>query len=319
MNSRLMLIICLFLTAHVANAQSVTWSREDIMALTSKWTGERLNDGRPKVSDDLLERLKKLGMADVWDVLRRHGYDNQFENFNAPNENPWMILHPDSVMTGRVLTAQFMPARGDLEDYVQERGKKEGNPFRITNSSPINVLQNGDVFVADGYGKIIYGTLIGDNLGNAIWTASGRGFIFNAGIRDWEGNMDIKGFNGWYRGTDPSAIKDMICTTINGPIRIGRATVFPGDAVLARKNGVTFIPSYLVKEVVETSEFIRLKDTFQKQRVGEGRYEWKNEHFVGGWTQKIQDDFINWLKNYPARPMTMKDLEPYLNTIKIEK
>lgn len=310
----------LFIFSHALNAQSVTWSKKDIINLTSQWTGDRLNDGRPKVSDDLLERLKKLGMADVWDVLRTKGYDNQFENFNGPGENnPWMILHPDSVMTGRALTAQFMPARKDLGEYVQKVGKSENNPFRITNSSPINVLQEGDVFVADGYGKIMYGTLIGDNLGNAIWKSSKRGFIFNAGIRDWEGNVAIKGFNGWFRGTDPSAIRDMVCTTINAPIRIGRVTVFPGDAILARKNGVTFIPSFLLQEVVETSEFIRLKDEFQKLRVSEGRYEWKNERFVGGWTQKIQDDFIDWLRKNKNLPMNFDNLRPYLDKIKIEK
>lgn len=319
MKKFLVLIISYLLISFNIQSQSIIWQKEDVIALTSKWTGERLSDGRPKVSDDLLERLKKLGMADVWDVLRTKGYLDQFENFNGTYENPWMVLHPDQVMTGRVLTTQFMPARPDLGDYVQEQGKKDGSKFRITNSTPINILQEGDVFVADGYGKVIYGTLIGDNLGNAIWNATKRGFIFNAGIRDWEGNMEIKGFNGWYRGTDPSAIRDMTVTSVNGPIRIGRATVLPGDVVLARKNGVTFIPAYLVQEVVERGEFISLRTEFSKQRVSEGKYEYKNEQFVGGWTQTIQDDFINWLNHYPNLPMDRKNLDKYLKEIKIAK
>lgn len=314
----LLLSMAAMLTFFATHAQQVTWSRENVIALTSQWKGERLSDGRPKVSENLLERLKKLSITDVWSVLRRHGYDNQFENFNGANENPWMILHRDSVMTGRVLTAQFMPARPDLNDYVQAEGKKEKNSFRITNSSPINVLQEGDVYVADGYGKIINGTLIGDNLGNSIWSGSKRGFIFNASIRDYEGNMDIPGFNGWFRGTDPTAIGQMQITEINGPIRIGRVTVFPGDAVLARKNGVIFVPSFLLKDVVLSAEFIKLKDEFQHQRINDHTYEWKNEHFVGGWTQKIQDDFVNWLDHYPNLPMDRKELDPYLDKIKIE-
>ena len=314
------IIIALVLTISTipfAVAQRVTLSPENIIALTPEWKGDRLPDGRPNVSDNLLERLKKLTITDVWEVLGRHGYHNQFENFNGLNENPWMILHPDSVMTGRVLTAQFLPARPDLDSFVQNEGKKESNPFRITNSSPINVLQNGDVFVADGYGKIINGTLIGSNLGNAIWSATKRGFIFNASIRDFEGNLGIKGYNGWFRGTDPTAISQMELTGINCPIRIGRATVFPGDVVLARRNGVIFIPSFLVKDVVTSAEFIGLKDEFQFQRINDHTYEWKNEHFVGGWTQKIQDDFINWLNHYPNLPMARKDLDPYLNKIKV--
>lgn len=317
MIKKILLMITISSVGLLANAQSVTWPAESIKALTKEWTGERLPDGRPKVSDNLLERLKKLSITDVWEILDKHGYQNQFENFNGLNQNPWMILHPDSVMTGRVLTAQFMPARPDLGDYVQAEGKKENNSFRITNSSPINVLQNGDVFVADGYGKIINGTLIGSNLGNAIWSASRRGFIFNASIRDFEGNLAIEGYNGWFRGTDPTAIGQMVLTSINAPIRIGRATVFPGDVVLAKRNGVIFIPSFLLKDVVTTAEFIDLKDQFQFQRINDHTYEWKNEHFVGGWTQKIQDDFINWLNHYPNLPMDRKDLDPYINKIKV--
>lgn len=319
MQKKIILILVLAISVNFfADAQRVTWSREDIIALTPKWTGERLPDGRPMVSDNLLERLKKLSITDVWEVLGKNGYHNQFENFNGTDQNPWMILHPDSVMTGRVLTAQFMPARPDLDSFVQAEGKKENNPFRITNSSPINVLQNGDVFVADGYGKIINGTLIGSNLGNAIWSASKKGFIFNASIRDFEGNLAIEGYNGWYRGTDPTAISQMILTSINAPIRIGRAIVFPGDVVLAKRNGVIFIPSFLVKDVVTTAEFIDLKDQFQFERINDHTYEWKNEHFVGGWTQKIQDDFINWLNHYPNLPMARKELDPYLAKIKIQ-
>lgn len=296
----------------LGNAQNVTWPAENIIALTSDWTGERLEDGRPKVSDDLLERLKGISMEEAWSVLRRKGYNNQFENFASVYENPWVILHPDQVMTGRVLTAQYSPFRPDLENYVQDQGKKENNPSKISNYSPISALTDGDVYVADGYGKMEDGTLIGDNLGNAIWNASKRGFIFNGSIRDVEGNMEIEGMNGWFRGSDPSAIREMMITSINGPIRIGRATILPGDVVLAKSTGVVFIPASLVAELVIAGEVTALQDEFTHMRINDGTYEYKDERFVGGWSELIDRDFVNWAINKPDLPMPKAELEAYL-------
>ncbi len=311
-NRIFLIIVIIYSSAFSSMSQSVTWPKESIIALTSDWKGERLPDGRPKVSDDLLERLKGVSMEEAWAALRKDGYLNQFENFNGPAENPWIILHPDQPMTGRVVTAQYIPLRPDLQNYVQAQGKKENNPLKITNSSPINILQEGDVYIADGYNKIIDGTLIGDNLGNAIWAGSKRGFIFNGSIRDMEGNEKIEGYNGWFRGSDPSAIAQMMLTTINGPIRIGRATVLPGDIVLAKKTGVVFIPASLVADLVIAGEYTHLLDEFTFQRINDKTYEYKNEGFVGGWTEEINKDFLNWLDHYPHLPMPKKDLHEYV-------
>ena len=84
-----------------------------------------------------------------------------------------------------------------------------------TNSWPIDVLVDGDVYVADSYGKMADGTLIGDNLGNSIYAKSHRGVIFYGSVRDQEGLGEIKGFNAWIKGQDPSFIKDMTLASIN--------------------------------------------------------------------------------------------------------
>src|SRR5450759_420915 len=235
------LFLAFVLSGFLANSQNVKWSTDDIKALTPEWTGERTPDGRPKVSDDLLERLKKLSMEEVWGFLSGKGYENQFENFAGTFENGWQIIHPDQVMTGRVVTAQFLPLRKDFDNYVQAMGKKENLTSPVTNYAPINALSEGDVYVADSYGKMEKGTLIGDNLANAIYKNCKRGIIFNGSVRDVEGLSEIKGFNGWIRGSDPSAIAQMMLASVNAPIRIGRVTVLPGDVVLAKKHGVTSV------------------------------------------------------------------------------
>lgn len=288
----------------VLAAQNVGSSPEYIKALTSEWQGERLSDGRPKVSDNLLQRVKNLGIETLWGALRNKGYHNQFEG-------NWHILHPDEAMTGRVVTAQYMPLRPDYDKYVKEQGKREQRAQQGgTNSWPIDILQEGDVYVADGYGKIVDGTLIGDNLGNSIYAKSKRGVIFYGSVRDEEGLNAIEGFNGWVKGTDPSYIMQMMLTSINAPIRIGRAIVLPGDVVLAKKYGVLFIPAHLVEEIVLTAEMTELRDQFGHLRLREGTY--KPGQIDSAWSDEIKEDFKNWLSNYPGQlPMSKAELDRY--------
>ncbi len=293
------------MTGFFANGQNVGSSPEYIKALTAEWKGERFEDGRPNVSDALLLRLKNISIEEAWGVLRNKGFHNQFEG-------DWIIIHPDSTMTGRVVTAQYMPLRPDLEKQVKEQGKIENRAQQGgTNSWPIDVLREGDVYLADSYGKIADGTLIGDNLGNSIYARSKRGVIFYGAVRDVEGLSEINGFNGWIKGSDPSYIQQMMLTSINAPIRVGRATVLPGDVVLAKKYGVIFIPAYLVEDLVLTSEVTALRDEFGHQRLREKKY--LAGQIDSQWSEEIKKDFLDWLNNYPGKlPMTKTELDNYL-------
>ena len=181
-----------------------------------------------------------------------------------------------------------------------------------SNSWPIEILEEGDVYVADGYGRVINGTLIGSNLGNAIYTNSKNGVIFNAGVRDLGGLLEIEGFNAWFRGEDPSYLQDEMLTTINAPIRIGRAIVLPGDVVLANRHGVVFIPAHLLSELVLSSEVVGLIDEFGFQRLKERKY--TPGQIDTKWTDEINKDFVNWTKSYTDNklPMTRKELNQYL-------
>jgi 4-hydroxy-4-methyl-2-oxoglutarate aldolase len=264
-------------------AQQVTLTPEQIKGYTPEWKGERFSDGRPKVADKWLERLKKVRLEEGWGILRNKGFQNQFEG-------DWMVLFPDSVMTGRVVTAQYLPLRPDVDKIIKDIGKTERR-IGATNSWPIDVLKDGDVYVADSYGKIVDGTLIGDNLGNAIYAKSHRGVIFYGSVRDAEGLEEINGFNAWMKGYDPSYIQQMMLGGINVPIRIGRATVLPGDVVLAKKGGVIFIPAHLVEEVVLNTP---------------GQIDTQ-------WTEEIKKDFLKWLDDNPEKlPMSRPELDQFM-------
>jgi len=308
MKTKIILFIILLLGYFIVNAQTVASSPEYIKALTVEWTGERFADGRPKVSDNLLERLKNITLEEAWAELIELGYFNQFEgNWKLLNEND------NYVMTGRAVTAQFMPSRVDLENQIIEQGKIEGRMWqqRRTVSWAMTTLVEGDFYVADGYDKQSYGTVVGSNLGNGVWARSHRGVIVYGHIRDTEDLRKIKGFNAWVKGTDPSYMRKTLLVSINAPIRIGEATVLPGDAVLAKKDGVVFIPAHLVEHIVLTGEVTELFDIFGQQRIKEGKY--TAGTIDSKWDDAIKKDFRSWLDTYKGKlPMTRAELDRFL-------
>ena len=277
-------------------------SKADVLAITAQWKGDRSADGRPKVPDDLLRRMKGVSTEDAWEVLRKHGYDNQFEG-------GWQILNPDEAFVGRALTAAYLPSRPDLQDHVVRGGQSEGRIGR-PNSWPIDMLQKGDVYIADGFGKVIDGTLMGDNLGNAIYARTGTGVVFDAAARDLEGLRRIKGFNALVRAWDPSEIRGMVLSSINRPIRIGRAVVLPGDVILARRIGVVVIPAHLAEEVVTIGEIIAIKDEFGHMRLREGVY--TPGQIDSKWTDAIKADFFKWYESRKDKPVPPKEIEKHL-------
>ncbi len=283
------LIASIVLTFPSAFAQVKT-TRERIMFYTSEWKGERFTDGRPKVADNLLERALDVTIEDVWDYLGEQGYRNQFEG-------GWQALHIEKPFAGRALTAQYMPLRPDMAAAIRAEGKAEGR-VSGTNSWPINELQMGDVYVADGFGKVIEGTLIGSNLGSGIAAHTHSGFIFDGGIRDQEENREIANLNGFYRGYDPSAWAQMELTAINAPIRIGRAVVLPGDLVVAKTDGVIFIPAVLAEGAISKAEFTNLEDAYNFELNRERK---NGAEFEGGWTPEKYAGLAKWVNAHPEK------------------
>ena len=290
------LLIWLFLAVLPARSQLVKWSPDDIQLLTKSWEGDRTSDGRPKVADEHLDRLMKVTIEEAWEFLRAKGYENQFENFSGTYENSWVIIHPDKPMIGRVVTAQYMPMRFDFDDYLQEVGKKQGIN-RVNNNLPIDALSEGDVYVADAFGKIVDGTLLGDAVGGTIYRKSKRGVILNGSVRKLDALFEMEGFNGWIRGFDPSSISHLVCASVNAPIRIGRVTVLPGDVVMARRSGVIFIPPQFVLELVLSVEVNTFRNDYNQQRR-EGKID-------------RGTDFSAWLNKQTNLPATKAELDFY--------
>ena len=278
-------------------------SKEELIYLTESWKGERFSDGRPKVSDALIERAKQIGIEEAWQILNNEGYKNQFEG-------NWKMVHDDVPVFGRAVTARFIPSRPDLELQIKERGKRDGRKGN-TNAWPIELLQKGDVYVAEAFGKIAQGTLIGDNLGTSIFNKTGTGVIFDGSARDLSGLAKIPGFNAFVRDFHPSFLEQVVLGGLNTPIRIGGAVVMPGDLVISEREGVLFIPAHLAEHVIATAEFISVRDRFSKDMLKSGKY--NAGQIDSQWSEEIKTSFLDWIKQHPKEPqITRAELEKFL-------
>jgi 4-hydroxy-4-methyl-2-oxoglutarate aldolase len=270
-----------------AGAQLDLFSREQRIEFTPQWSGERFPDGRPKVADSVLSRLKDVTADQAWDALQDAGFRHQFEG-------GWKVINPGERLVGRVVTAVFMPSRPDVDSVIRANGKKEGR-VGDENSWIIDILQPGDVLVVDLFGKIRYGTIIGDNLGTAIFAHSHNGLIVNGAIRDVTGIQQIPGFQVYTRGVDPSALEHVMLTGINVPIRIGDVTVMPGDVAIGDPEGITFVPPQLAQKIADDTEMDHLVDEWGHAMLREGKY--TPGQIDAKWTKRMVGEFNAWLEN----------------------
>lgn len=300
-NFVLIFVLCGAFYSNLLPAQTIP--REELIFLTSEWKGERFADGRPKIPDDLLERAKRIMIDDAWTVLKNEGYLNQYEG-------GWKTVN-DITMTGRAVTAGYMPSRPDVERNIKARGAQQGRKGN-TNSWPIDVLTKGDLYVADAFGKISGGSILGATLANSTLSKSGNGVIFNGAARDLQELRNLRDFNAFVRDFHPSFTEDMVLMGLNTPIRIGNAMVLPGDLVIATVEGVLFVPAHMAEQVVSTAEFVIRKDQFGFEMVRTGKY--STGEIDNQWTDQIKTDFLNWLDKHPELgKMTRQELDKVMS------
>ena len=252
------------LTPVPSRAQLFTLPKDQMVELTAQNPFERFPDGRPKVPDALIERTRGLSSEEVWTILPKEGFRNQYAD-------GFRILHPETKLVGRAFTLQFMPVRPDLDDVINARAKAAGLP-RMYNQMAIDMLQPGDVLVVDLFGQEEGGTIVGDNLFYYIMrTTKNGGLVVDGSIRDLEGisKMDMPAY---YRAAHPSAINNVIISGINVPLRIGKATVMPGDLVFGDAEGVYFIPPALVQKVMDNADEVHVHDEWTRKKFDEGKY-----------------------------------------------
>ena len=288
-------------------------SKEELIFLTPEWKGDRFEDGRPKVEDNILKRMKQVTLEEAWAVLKG-------ENFNYQYAEGWQTINPDSVLVGRAVTAVFVPGRPDIHRVIDKRGHEQDGRIKSQNAWTIDLLVQGDVYVVDQFGAHIDGPTIGDNLGNSIFAKTGNGIVYDGAIRDIDGLKEIGSFTSFFRSYHPSHHLNKpdgrLNTTligINTPTRIGMATVIPGDVVLGRDGGVIFIPPHLAERVVTVSEIVRLRDMFGHLRLRQEKY--TPGQIDSRWSNEIEKDFSKWLNDHMDElPVPKEQIEELLKT-----
>ncbi len=279
-------IIVLVLFCAPALGQVFKLTPDQLTQYTAKNPYERFPDGRPKVPDSILAKVRGLSCEEVLGVAAR-GFPNQYAD-------GFQILHPGKKLVGRAVTLQLMPIRADVADAQTAEWKtRESKP--LNHQTVIDMLQPGDVFVVDAGGDLAAGGIIGDNLAYYIWKTTGAGFVIDGAIRDLEGvaNFDLAGY---FRGAVPPAIRGLMVTGINVPVRIGKVTVMPGDVVFGDREGIYFIPPQLVQDVIDEAEITHIHDEWTKRKFDEGKY--KSREIYGQPTDPaLIREYEGYLKN----------------------
>jgi regulator of RNase E activity RraA len=273
--------------ASLLPAQVFRLSKEDLIEFTAQNPFERFADGRPRIPDKMLERARGLSAEEVWSVLPSKGFRYQYED-------GFQILHPEMRLVGRAVTAQFMPARPDVEQVSVGRARKQGHD-RFMNQAVIDMLQPGDVLVVDLFGKKDGGTVLGDNLFYYIMKATGNaGFVVDGAIRDLTGvaNMPMPAY---YRNANPTGISGVMLTGINIPVRIGNATVMPGDLVFGDREGVYFIPPHVVQAVLDKADETHIHDEWTRKKFDEGKYK-SSEIYGSPKDPELKKEYQEYLK-----------------------
>jgi regulator of RNase E activity RraA len=286
-------IVFLFAFAACLPAQIFTLTHEQMVKYTAANPYERFEDGRPKVPDALLEKVKGLSIEEIWAVLPGKGYRQQFAG-------DFKIMHPDIKLVGRAVTAQFMPQRPDLQTPSDPNTGSSG-PHIQPHQRFIDALQPGDVAVVDLFGTIEGGTIVGDNLATAIYGASKTGLVVDGAIRDIEGIFPIP-MPVYYKGVHPSALdyKSVMLTGVNIPVKIGDATVMPGDVVFGDRGGLYFIPPQFVKEIVDKAEVTHIHDEWTKMKFSTGKYK-SSDIYPSPHDPALKQEYENYLKAHLSK------------------
>lgn len=173
-------------------------------------------------------------------------------------------------------------------------------------------------FALHFYG-LIYAKIMGDERGEKfkeravefagefIYWFSDSGAVIWGGIRDTEQMKKIDDTQVYYRGIDPTPIRDFIMTGYNTATRIGNAICLPGDVVFDSGGGVLFIPSHLVAEVVGGAAKTQVKDLFGFEMISLNKFT-TAQIDKNTWTKEMLDLLMEFIKT-DDRALSYRDLD----------
>lgn len=228
------------------------------------------------MADKYLDALYGMTLEELWKPIFVKGYESQFIAMKS--------LHPEfkedgtvnQKLVGRAVTAMYAPVRPDYKEAMNAMARAKGLSG-TPNQWVIDSLTDRDVIVIDMFDKVYKGTFLGGNLTTAIHQKTGNGgAVIWGGIRDIEQMHRVPDVQVYYRGIDPTPIRDFVMTGMNCPVRLGDgrdATIcLPGDVVYGCSGGVLFIPPQLVVDVVDGGAKTQVKDLFGFEMISQNKF-----------------------------------------------
>ena len=206
-------------------------------------------------------------------------------------------------LVGRAVTAMYAPVRPDYKEAMNAMARAKGLSG-TPNQWVIDSLTDRDVIVIDMFDKVYKGTFLGGNLTTAIHRKTGSGgAVIWGGIRDIEQMHRVPDVQVYYRGIDPTPIRDFVMTGLNCPVRLGDDR----DAAICLPGGVLFIPPQLVVDVVDGGAKTQVKDLFGFEMISQNKFT-TAQIDKNTWSEEMLDLLMEFIKT-DERAAAYRDID----------
>ncbi len=226
-----------------------------------------LKSEKTRATDEHLKVLEELPLETVWGVIRSMGYEETF----YPGMTPTL---PGKRLIGRAVTIRYLPRRPDLVKAMEALAEEEGWSSKF-HTRAAEESRPGDVLVVDMGGKVEGGVFFGDISALGAQMSGARGAILYGSTRDLDELKEMDGFPVFSMGFHPSGATQ-VGVDWNVPIRVGDATVMPGDLVLATDEAVIFFPPEIADEVIAKSIKHRNEENYKRELVRSKKYRFRD-------------------------------------------
>lgn len=199
--------------------------------------------------------LARVTTATLTTVLLKKGLRNVWIRGAFP------LTSPAARVVGRAFTVRFIPAREDLATPASWSSPK-------STRAAIEDMPAGCVAVVDANGVTDAG-FWGDILCARMAARGVAGLVSDGAVRDLAGVFST-GLPVWAAGTAaPPSVAGLTFADWQQPIGCGGVAIFPGDVIVADRDGAVVIPAALVEEVTALAvEQERLEDWIMNEVKG---------------------------------------------------
>jgi regulator of RNase E activity RraA len=203
----------------------------------------------------LKEALLKASSASVAGALAKLGIRNVWIRGAAP------IVGGGARAVGEAFTMRFLPAREDLVGKALAA---------LPNSrAAVEAMEDGSIAVIETGGVTDAG-VAGDVLCTRMVQRGSAGLVTDGAVRDIAG-VEQSGLPVWSRGTaSPAPGNSLTFIGWGMPIACGGVTVFPGDVIIADRDGAVVIPQALIEQVTTEASEVELFDAWVVSKVEAG-------------------------------------------------